>query len=187
MVAAKGLIHIGGWRGAASVALRLLVVGAAVGLAFLASTKLLAMEEFVGIITAHGVVPAAGAELAAWAVVAIEFGVAALVARDAADLRRVSRPLTLLAGLLALFAIYAFVLTVSPPPAPVGCGCGWSRQVVEDWSTVCLRNSVGATVCALAAIAGRGLEPCHRSVTMVSGRIGPLPGATEAVSGSGGS
>lgn len=47
-----------------------------------------------------------------------------------------------LSVLFLVFAGYALLLHFSPPPEPVGCGCGFWRAPVENWAGLASRNAM---------------------------------------------
>lgn len=100
---------------------------------------------------AHGVIPGLALDIAPHLVIALELlvGVRSVWSAMHQRWRAAALPAS---AVFACFAIYAFALVIRPPAAPSGCGCGFSAEVVEDWTPIVLRNVLSCAGLGIAAL-----------------------------------
>lgn len=82
-----------------------------------------------------------------------------------------------------IIAVYSWLLVADPPAGPAGCGCGFSRTAVIDWTPIALRNTGCFGLCFLASLPlrprnRRPSDPGHRAGTAQGGSANagrPIP------------
>lgn len=118
-----------------------LLIAAAAGIMIYSGvTKATDIPAFARLLNAQGLIPADAAIASAWSVTIAEIAVGAVGLYFATSSRQ--RPLggLVVGAMFAALSIYATVLWLKPPAKPTGCGCAWSRRVVEDWGPLAARN-----------------------------------------------
>lgn len=58
----------------------------------------------------------------------------------------------ILAVFFALVTCYCTALCIYPPEVASGCGCGFSRRLIEDWRPLAAQNGAFTVGCGLAAV-----------------------------------
>lgn len=132
----------------------MVVVGCAAWVALSGVSKACDPVAFAGALTAHGVVPAAGVDVAVRLVPMVEVvvGMAAVYALAAArSARWGALPL---AVVFMCFAAYLAVVAFDPP-AGAGCGCGVSQEAVRAWWPLVARDfAIGGLLCVIGVRGG---------------------------------
>ncbi len=135
-------------------AARIVVLCVAGLLLFAGSFKIQDRESFAAIIQAQGIVPSGLASSLAWIVGAGEIAVGMLSVWSVLQQRWVFvRVGALLCAIVFLvFAGYASVLVIHPPPVPTPCGCLPGEQEIASWWPIVIRNGLIASVLALVGL-----------------------------------
>ena len=134
----------------------LLVLAAATLLIFTGFAKAFDTESFALTLAAHGLIPEPIVGQAASAVIVGEIVVGVAAVALLAAWGRLALAAGLLAGVAGAFGWYAFFMVLFPPPAPVGCGCGFSASdTPADWPMIAARNAAVAVVLAMISLATR--------------------------------
>lgn len=111
-----------------------------------------ALEEFEQTLREHALIGEGLIPIAARLVPGVEIllGVACVVALCRPRARGAA--LWLVAGFFLSLSAYCLMLQLWPPPKPVGCGCGFSKEVVRSWALLAFRNGLAASVAGVAAL-----------------------------------
>jgi len=135
---------------------KVILLAAAIMLLAFATNKAEDLAEFRATITAHGLLPASAAPVAATAAVSLEAGLA-ILALVALAYRRPALACTILGAWFAVLALYCLGLVLDPPAKPVGCGCGFSSTPVASWLPLFVGNG-GAAIGLACAGAWLGMQ-----------------------------
>ncbi|HMN41030.1 MAG TPA: hypothetical protein PKE29_09300 [Phycisphaerales bacterium] len=122
-----------------TLAARLLLLGGCCLLLYAGLFKLVEPLEFSSAVTAQGLLKGDALRVATVALPLVEIGTGVMAAWFLAT-ARTRRAGTAVGVIFGLFSAYAFLLVLSPPTKPSGCGCGFGGEVV-NWTAVALRNA----------------------------------------------
>lgn len=114
--------------------------------------KIADTSGFVATVQAHGVVSASVANLVGIALPWLEVLVGVVALWSAANGSGHHRSILSATLLFGAFSAYAWFLVVTPPTKPAGCGCGFSRALVEDWSWIAWRNTAATVLLGVIAL-----------------------------------
>lgn len=126
---------------------------AACVLLFAGFSKIQTWSDFIRDVQNHGVVPSTLVQPLGVAFISIELltGLAALCLALRQH-RTGAAPCLLLAVFFAGLTSYCLVLCMHPPAIRSGCGCGFSRTLVQDWTPLAIRNAAAASAFLLASL-----------------------------------
>lgn len=130
--------------------------------------KIADSQGFVTTVQTHGVLSTWTASLVAPAIAWIEVIVALGALWGAANGQGLRAWIGAAALLFGAFSVYAWFLVVAPPAKPVGCGCGFSKAPVEDWSWVAWRNTGGTVLLGLLALIRHPIAEPERAASLTS-------------------
>jgi uncharacterized membrane protein YphA (DoxX/SURF4 family) len=143
-----------------ALVLSIFCLGSGIILVVSGSHKLLHPQAFVDTIAIHHSVYASDMVIAAWFMILSEISVGLTIIACAVN-KNVRIACLLSSFFFALLMLYAVWLVIEPPTQPVGCGCGFSREVVtaDGWKWIVVRNGV--------------LAATYAAMTLVSCRVSP--------------
>jgi hypothetical protein len=125
-------------------------------------------QGFITTVQAHGVVSAPTATFVASSLPWIEVLVGVGALWSAANGYGLRRSIFAAALLFGIFSAYAWFLVASPPTKPAGCGCGFSKAPVEDWSWIAWRNTASTVLLGVVALTRYRFAEPERAAVMAS-------------------
>lgn len=134
----------------------LVVLGCAGWVALSGVSKACDPVAFANAVSAHGVVPAAGIDVAVRLVPIVEVVTGKVAVYAIAAARSARWGVLPLAAVFMCFAAYRAVVALDPP-AGAGCGCGVSQGAVRSWWPQVVRNvALGGLLCLIGVKGGLG-------------------------------
>ncbi|MBL8758042.1 MAG: hypothetical protein JNK35_06395 [Phycisphaerae bacterium] len=125
----------------------LVVLGCAGWVALSGVSKACDPVAFASAVSAHGVVPAAGIDVAVRLVPIVEILTGMVAVYSIAAARSARWGVLPLAAVFMCLAAYLAVVALDPP-AGAGCGCGLSQEAVRSWWPLVVRNVALGACCA---------------------------------------
>jgi len=123
--------------------------------AYSGASKASDITRFRSTLVSHGFVAESASAAVAWAVAAVELASGGLAIFLSCVHRTRWRAAVLLMSVFVALAVYTTVLSIRPPARPAGCGCGWSKRVVDDWKPIAIQNWAVASVLGVCALSMR--------------------------------
>lgn len=154
-------------RAHAFIVLRAILATAGI---FMLGTGLLKLQDtqsFATIVGEHGLIP----ETLVGPLANILIGLEVLVGTFAiwgamGSGKRAAFGAAALTTIMLGFTVYAGILALFPPPAPVSCGCAGTSAPVESWTPIMTRNArlaIGGSIMTLVLSRIPAIEPKDRT------------------------